>query len=96
MNEGLMLENENPKIDFSNTNDLLLIEEELVTPVTWEDNKIEMLGLGMEYINGQYHMVRILKAMLEQTKTEEELRNELNGFIEERLRMRDWAIRFEP
>lgn len=88
--------NKKPVIDFSKTTDLIKIEEDLVTPKNWEEAKESMLGYGMEYVQGQYHMLRILNTMLDLDLCFEELKQQLTGFVNERKAMHDFALANDP
>lgn len=75
---------ENKPLDFSNTNDLLKIDNELFTIEQWHEIKEDMGLFASGYASGQQSMVKILIHLLELKLPFDELNKQLTGFVTER------------
>jgi hypothetical protein len=83
-------------IDFSKTEELKLIADELLTKRNWKKASKELLGGGIEYATGQDHMVKILKRLLELELPFDELKKQLTGFVNERADFVEYAYEHAP
>ena len=86
-------ENE-PLIDFSNTDDLKRIEGELVTIEGWAQTQIDIEGLGggLGYHTGQQHMVTLLEHLINLKLPFEEMKQQLTGLVQERKKFLEYAL----
>lgn len=72
------------ELDFSNTNDLLKIDDDLFTIERWSQLK-EDLGLFSDgYASGQKSMIMMLNRLLELELSFEDLKKQLTGLVNER------------
>lgn len=89
-------DNQYEPIDFSNTQYLKKIEPLLLIQEEWKRASEELLGGGIEYTDGQKHIINILKHLLDLQLPFEETVKQLTNIVKERETFISFAYENAP